>query len=230
MTKTIIMHIFQWFQGVKTPRGLLVLLSPSMSDGNFHYRVNVNVLYVHFDKRHHRNNVNDCSSYHGFQERLWKKSILLLSCLAAVCSKPPPDSCFTVVIQVCSLLCPSFKPSPFTPSRHCSIATPQPVTRNCFERRSTVTAELLLVKLWLVGSFSCRTLLLFFAVIYNNGGFRTHSQFSCPLGREGWLGPLPPLKLLCAAFAYLTRTPCCCELLKSVPNPHRASRAIIWLL
>lgn len=57
-------------QGVKTLWGLLVLFQPSMSDGNFQYRVNVDVLYAYFDKRVCRKNVNDRSLYHGCQEKL----------------------------------------------------------------------------------------------------------------------------------------------------------------
>lgn len=53
---------------------------------------------------------------------------------SAVCLNPPPDSCFTVVIQVCSLLSPSFNPSPLTPTLHCSHSNTPASHRKLFLR------------------------------------------------------------------------------------------------
>lgn len=129
------------------------------------------------------------------------QTVVVVTFGSAVCLNPPPDSCFTVVIQVCSLLSPSFNPSPLTPALHCSHSNAPARHLKlflCSTGCSTVTAELLLVKLWLVGSFSRTTLLLFCVICLlpslttKVASEPTHSFHVLWAGRGGWILYPPP--------------------------------------
>lgn len=165
------------------------------------------------------------------------QTVVVVTFGSAVYLTPPPDSCFTVVIQVCSLLSPSFNPSPLTPALHCSHSNTPASHHKLFLRtfccHSWVAVGEAPIDCYLLSqNFAAFLCYLSFAIIDNKGGFRTHSQFPCPLGREGWLDPLPPpncwhskmqhaseLMLMCAEFGTKTTSWMTC-----------LSTAIIWLL